>query len=283
MDDFKQLESLSYSGRGLTLGVTPKGSYFLGYHLTGRSEPSKERKLITGNRAMVTRAETTNPYALRKGNPTLLIYPAAGQYSSILFGSNGIQTELIYRELINNMHILKFDHDKYTAEKINMQIQITLIQIMQSAFGKPDFRYDPEKDTWIDITTFEPDYPIHTSRINATILENAGVFYRIKHGRVPEENPRATEMISKKIEPGQAWTMTTYKGGNENPPLPSTGEPLEARIESEHPKEISQSIFSAISHGLSAGENYAVAASVIMISNISGKIETANINRPSED
>ncbi|MBN1792619.1 hypothetical protein JW826_02955 [Candidatus Woesearchaeota archaeon] len=261
MDQLVGLRRMSYSGRGLMIGMTPEGNTFLGYHITGRSPPSQARKLVKGKESGVIYTEVTDPKVLSQGSRALLIYPAAVAIGDILLGSNGAQTEMVYSTLMNNTPC---SHPCRTTSELAMTIH--------DAFKESTYRFDPENDNWVDLASFEPDPPINTPRISAAAQGETGTLYIIsKNGGERERRWHDCCLM-----PGNAKIITTYKGGNEKPNLlPFTGEPLEARITAITPQEIARSILSAISHGSKPGENFAVAAAVMMYNRKTGTVESA--------
>ena len=118
-DDFRALEEMIYSGRGITVGQTPSGNSFIGYSLTGRSPFSQARELISceGTGVIRTRAITELgrlksmfniedeaqlkelQKKLQEGSPALTIYPAIVPVGrDTLVASNGGQTKLLYSQ-----------------------------------------------------------------------------------------------------------------------------------------------------------------------------------------
>jgi len=255
-DDFEALRAMIYSGRGITVGMTPSGNQFIGYSLTGRRPFSQAREVLQGKKTGTVRTNATNRKTLEEGSSALLIYPAIVPLGNALIASNGAQTDLIYSQAMN---VPEFQHPNL---------------LLSHAFGNPSFRYDSQNDRWIDITTYEPDEPNNTPRISACLFEDWGAFHivRCKDGK------KDTDITGFELLPGEGKLITTYKGGNETPLLPFEGEPLEVKINSETAGGIAEGIYSAIYGGQNQGDNYRVSAAV-MLQKKAGGLETAIINR----
>lgn len=86
----ENLARMEYPGRALAIGRDLSGAFnIVIYAVTGRSPSSQARRLELDANAIWTKP--TDPDALRKGNPDLLIYPAV-ILSKGLAVSNGRQT-----------------------------------------------------------------------------------------------------------------------------------------------------------------------------------------------
>ncbi len=273
-DQFDALRSMKYSGRGITIGRTPSGILFVGYTLTGRSPPSQARKLIHDKESGVVRTEVTDQRQLEEGSPALLIYPAmaAVRDNSRRFGrivvSNGAQTKLLY---------------SYGMESPSSNPE----DIIKNALEKPHFEYDKKDKKWIDITTFEPDAPNFTPRINAALdLINGQAAFSIisKHFDDPTSDLDYSEQHTVYPERGQSFSITTYAGGNEKPLrsfVRGVG-PLEGRVDSDRAQDLVNSLYSAVRGGEKADDDFRVAAAVMMLKE-SGltktELEVAVLNR----
>ena len=248
-DDFSKLREMKYSGRGITIGMTIDGNPFVGYTLTGRSPSSQARKLVYDKSLSTIRTDVTDPEQLKKGNPALLIYLAiVAVDNQRIVASNGAQTRL----LVNS------------AKQNNGSVRPVDVLVDAMNF--------PVDESGIDITTYEPDAPNFTPRINGCLDKQLGGFYIV---RKASEHSADVNTFSFGLEPGNAKSITTYSGGNENPLLPFVGNPLEFRISSRDAREITENLYDAIKG--SGGENYRVATAV-MIRKSSG-LEVAIINR----
>lgn len=279
-DDFSQLRGMTYSGRGITIGMTLNGDSFIGYTLTGRSPSSQARELkYDENAGLVRTALITNEDRLRrmfsiqndadlqklkaeieKGNPALLAYPAIASVGRKIVASNGAQTKLLYsvaKRYPNNIvhHILK-----------------------EGMGGNPQWEYDQNTQGWIDITSFEPDDPNFTPRISACIDRIDGAFHIVRKGHDGDlEDIDTFGPFS--LELGKILTIATYQGGNEKPLLPFNRDILRGEVKSKHPKDIAESLYDVINHPNpnDGNKNYAVAAAVMLMKK-SG-VEVSRVNR----
>lgn len=243
-DCLDALANMIYSGRGLIVGMTPAGYEYIGYSLTGRSGSSQARELKVGDNMTATRTKVTDRRQLEQGSPALLLYPALTHIMDVLIGSNGAQTGLIY-SFASNLH-----HEG----------NVSPYSILWEAFARPFWMYDQKEDRWIDITTYEPDPPNNTPRISACIHHGRAALHIVRCGA----RDREQEIHHIELEPGKGKLMTTYKGGNENPLAPFTGEPLDVEIGSDSAEEIVESIYTAILGGQEPGDNYRVGAAVLL-------------------
>ncbi|MFH1425122.1 MAG: IMP cyclohydrolase [archaeon] len=257
-NDFSALKRLIYSGRGITVGMTPNKEAFIGYTLTGRSPSSQARELVDDGMARnVIRINVTDPEQLKQGSPALLVYPAIVRYGNTLLASNGVQTELLYSAARAKLKKLRGLDPAVGLEKS------MACEILDDAMGESTWRYDKQLG-WIDIASYEPDEPNNTPRVSACLIdslnEKRAAFHIVK--KIP--SGRHIIIIPVSLRPGKAWTVTTYKGGNETPLDPFEGYPLEAKVESESPNDIADSLWEAIQRGQSPDDNYAVATAVMM-------------------
>ncbi|MFH1802509.1 MAG: IMP cyclohydrolase [archaeon] len=273
--DFSTLAEMTYSGMGITVGLTPSGHPFIGYSLTGRSPPSQARELLLGENTGIIRTslvedderlkrmfDIRNDWdfaelkrKLEEGSRALIEYPAIVPIGSeALVASNGVQTELVC-SVASNQFSLRPD------------------QMLERAMRSSSWRYDPQHDRMINITTFEPDPPNNTPRINAIVKGGDAAMQIV----LCEGGEKKSYVFPIRLERGIGGLLTTYSGGNESPLDPFEGEPFEVAIGSESAREIAESIYEAIHGGQSKGDNYRVAAAVAMLN--SGRLETAIINR----
>jgi IMP cyclohydrolase len=248
-NDFSALEKMIYSGRGITVGMTPEGSTVVGYTLTGRSRSSQARELVYKNKTNTIITNPTDMEVLKGGNAALLLYPAVVGVDCALIASNGIQTNLIYSALMRDRNFVLAG--KMTAEGI-----------MQYATGD-DWMYNQADDSWINTGSYEPDAPNNTPRISAVALEDNACMYIVRR-KAGEDDIAERKFHSFRLEPGHGKVITTYKGGNEKPLLPFEGEPLDVHIESSTAEDIAESLYAAIHGGQNPGDNYRVAAAVML-------------------
>ncbi len=257
-DDFSALEKMTYSGRGIVIGMTPSGKTFIGYSLTGRSPSSQARMLIQEERTKIIRTEVTNRKKLEEGSPSLLLYPAIIPFKETMIAGNGAHTKLIYSTLVNSL---------------KNSSHIDPICILETAFREPFFEYDEKEDRWIDLTTYEPDPPNNTPRISACVFESHGAMHIV---RCNERGEKEQEIHRFNLRPRFGKMITTYSGGNERPLKPFTEKPLDVKISSEKVEEIAESLYAAI-RSPNLEYNYRVAVAVMMMDK--GNFETKIINR----
>lgn len=248
---------MQYSGRGIAVGMTTAGERFMAYTLTGRSPSSQARMLVKGEETGVVRTAVTDPEQLAKGSPALLIYPAMAPIGNgLIVGSNGAQTRLLYSIGSRNHQVMPS-------------------RIVEEAFKESYWDYDAKGERWIDLTTFEPDSNA-TPRISAVLNRRGDPVLDIvfKQGGKKE-----IKLSPVKLSPGEASMVTTYAGGNESPLLKPFGDrsPLELQVAGETAGELAEEFYAAIEGGSKPGDNYRVAAAVMLMR--SNDIVTAVINR----
>lgn len=126
----EHLSRMIYPGRLIAIGRDASGDFnVVIYAITGRSASSQARKLVLEQNAVWTKP--TDPEALAKGNPDLLLYPALVLGRGIAV-SNGKQTS----------------------------------DIDAGSPGSPVHALDHALKNW----TYEPDAPIYTPRISGCVL-----------------------------------------------------------------------------------------------------------------
>lgn len=251
-DDFSALENMLYIGRGILIGMTPSGKPFVGYSLTGRSPSSQARILVQEKRTRIIRTDVTDRKRLEEGSPALLLYPAIIPYKEVIIAGNGAHTKLIYSSLINNIK---------NSDSINP------INLLEDAFKKPFFEYDEKEDRWIDLTSYEPDFPNNTPRISACLANDHGAMQIV---RCNEKGEKEREVHEFNLKSGFCKIITTYSGMSEKILKPFTGEPLNANISSERVEEIAENLYASI-RGKSE-HDYRVAVAVMMKENFEAKI-----------
>ncbi|MGV8141128.1 MAG: IMP cyclohydrolase, partial [Candidatus Woesearchaeota archaeon] len=236
-DDFSGLENMIYSGRGITIGMTPDRKPFVGYTLTGRSHSSQARKLVYANPLKSIVIGITDEKILREGNPSLLVYSTMEFIEDVhskIIASNGKQTSIISR--------LAYKDNNDTLSPLHLLIQAHESKVIENG---------------IDLTTYEPDAPNFTPRISGCVDNNSGAFYMVK--KMPNSDKPYTKIFTQQLIPGQARTLTTYDGGNETPLVSfNRNEPLFASIVSNTVHDICESLYAAI--GPKGNDNYRIAA-----------------------
>lgn len=252
-DDFSELEKMTYSGRGIIIGMTPEGRSFIGYTLTGRSPSSQARSLEYNATLKSINIGITDEKILRTGNPSLLVYSAIefiDDENARIIASNGKQTDIIRQ---------------YAYEDASLSPLKLLDRVHAS----------PVSIDGIDVTTYEPDAPNSTPRISGCVGHNEGAFYLVK--KMPDSDKPIRLPFPYLLRAGEAQIITTYHGNNDNP-LSSFNypRPLSASIASNNVVEICENLYEAI--GPKDGQNYRVAAAVMMLV---GKrsFQTTTINR----
>lgn len=289
--DFSALKQMKYSGRGIAVGRTSQGDLFVGYTLTGRSPSSQARRLVYDSKSSIIRTELIEDDAtltkmfdisspeqltklkadISKGNRALIVYPAIAFIrtnqkviaNNRIVVSNGVQTKLLY-----------------SAARADCGRSST--QVMEKVFQEPFWEYDEKSGNWIDLTSYEPDAPNNTPRINA-VLDNFSGITNMAFGIARKEVNRTERDIHSYTElpHGQAKIITTYSGGNENPLLSFTGKPLDLQLDATNPQDIAEAFYDAIGPNDTVG-NARVATAVMMmrlINQTPSGLEIAVINR----
>ena len=259
-----ELKNMTYSGRGIIIGMNSEGDSFIGYSLTGRSPSSQARRLVDGPNTGVIRTDVTDKTQLEKGNPALLLYTAIDYFQirsfprnvSAIMASNGAQTKLLYNA---------------AAEQITNPMPAHLLT---RALSRPFWELDPNNDTRIDLTSFEPD-PSHTPRISAMVI---GPYAGMHIVRRREGGGKESLFFNRSLEKKKGYLLTTYSGGNEDPLKPFEGEPIPIDIPWDNIIEITQAIFNSIQHGAKPDENFAVSSAAMI--NTPGDLESHIINKP---
>jgi IMP cyclohydrolase len=90
------LASNSYPGRLLVVGWTSVGAAVLAYALTGRSDGSRNRRLVVADNVVSTEVVDTS---LPVGDPELTVYDAMRRAGDVEVVSNGAHTDTIVRYL----------------------------------------------------------------------------------------------------------------------------------------------------------------------------------------
>ena len=224
----RSLSDMVYSGRGITIGMTPEGMPFVGYTLSGRSPPSKARRLEPESKGdlVIVSTRPTDESVLQKGNPALLVYPVIMANAQKIAISNGAQTALVLKAAL------------------------------------PQALAYPTYINGIDVTSYEPD-PSHTPRVTGELKRGPqgwkSVFHIVKKADDSDEPRR--KVYHYRLEPGMARTMTTYAGGNESPLLPFSVAPMRTAITLNDPQELCAYLFSELRG--SGAEDYRIATAVV--------------------
>ena len=102
MDGLAYITNKEYLGRFFMIGRTESGKDFVAYAVTGRSPPSRARRLEDEwDSEDRVRTSCTDPEQLKKGTPELLIYNAMQMANGNFIVSNGAQTDVIAKTIID--------------------------------------------------------------------------------------------------------------------------------------------------------------------------------------
>lgn len=248
VDGLRALEKMVYPGRGLIVGMSLVHEPILVYFITGRSEESQSRKLAQKNYLGTIRTEVTDLKQLKKGVNPLLVYPAIMLHKEAVVASNGLQTSLLYTELTSRYDIL----ENYFNPAVD---------VLSKALKKKVEIYDSLNDRMVDITSFEPDSPIFTPRINACVFKDSAAMSIICRGK----DFRSREKVYRiALKPGYGKLLTTYAGDGKEPLKPFEGKPLDVGLGDNF--GLLHRVYEAI-NGRNFGrkENYAVAVAAVTL------------------
>lgn len=257
MTNLDALASMKYSGRSIIAGMTSAGDLYIAYSLTGRSPASQARELLEGEKTKTILAAVTDRTVLEQGSPALLLYPAVVPVKDVLVATNGAQTKLVYSAV---------------HRKLDKLDKVDPLDILGDAFKEPVFEYDEKEDRWIDLTTFEPDAPNFTPRINVCAFNGWANFHIVWH----ENGEKRQAFYPYELKPGHGKLLATYQGGNEKPLQPFTGAPRDVTITEQSATSIAEVVYAALRSGQ---ENHRVSTAVALIRMPAQTLETALINR----
>lgn len=256
-----------YPGRFIVLGNTPSNQQVVIYGITGRSPSSQARRLFVKNGAIHT--EPTDPTALAKGNPSLLLYKAVARTHDVQVASNGEQTNVILREILD----FESSEEEYTPLEL---------LVRSFAFHEPS-----PQDPNINLSSHEPDDPNYTPRISGVLRGPEGAFAILKKGDFGGEEKHYFEFS---LAPGSGRFISTYTGQNVRggEKLPSfRGEPL--YIDLSHAPEDAQTLANQVYAAMGPKEpregflspeaDMRVGVSVMIYTQITGKQEIEIRNR----
>lgn len=221
------LVDMEYPGRVIIVGRTEIGANVVAYGLSGRSAPSKARRL-NSDMVFPTEDETfeekgvsfvsievTDLKQLEEGDPALLVYDAIVLDKDTIVVSNGAQTNLI----------------RATASayrKLHGQ-DMPVHQILPVSFAEP-FYVRTKDGRLIDLTCYEPD-SISTPRISGVVRGDYAMLCVVKKGKDGSAQRNYYELELKK---GQGKMIATYDGPNPPKPEPVPafdGEPRDITFE----------------------------------------------------
>jgi IMP cyclohydrolase len=205
-DPLALLKAMTYPGRIVIIGQSPGGERaVIVYAVTGRSPASRARELRLERGAV--RALPTDEEVLKKGNASLLVYPAIAFGRGIAV-SNGRQTEAILNQI---------------GEKTDPQ------EILSLAL----------KD-W----SYEPDEPHFTPRISGCLVPDGKACLSLikrEGGGIARKY-----YFTWRLQRGRGKLVATYSGSEEDP-LPSfSGDPLDIEVREDTAELMAESVFAAL-------------------------------------
>ncbi|MDP3882157.1 MAG: IMP cyclohydrolase [Nanoarchaeota archaeon] len=216
MENLSWIANQEYLGRGIIIGKLGGGLESISYFVTGRSAPSRARKLVEEWNNDRVRTDCMDPEQLKRGTPELLIYNAIRRVGDIFVVSNGAQTDIIANEAAKNS-------ERNPA------------RLLMEAFAHPAWVQE-RKDgkftgNYIDLTSFEPDSPNWTPRISGVVKNGVAGLAIARKAEGSDECER--QYFEFPLIPGRARFIPTYTGKNvpAGQVIPSfRGEPLEFDI-----------------------------------------------------
>jgi IMP cyclohydrolase len=220
MKDLEALAAMEYPGRLIILGQTENKQDIIVYGVTGRSEPSRERRFVWQPDQPVPTLCVESIKEEEKNDP-LRNYDAA-MFNAGVAVSNGKQTSLI------------IDTWGYHYKRLGPA------RVLAEAFKGS---HVPDG---IDLCSYEPDSPNFTPRIGAAIGERGAALVRIS--KLGDER-RVKEYFEIDSLPGTAMLLSTYSG--ENVPSgvripPSTGIPKQIGMPWNSAEIIAEEVYEAL-------------------------------------
>ncbi len=198
---------MEYPGRFIIIGRDPNDDYnVVVYGLTGRSPPSRARKLVHCANQRVE-VQPTDEAAVSQGQRDLLIYPAIFYDTQGIAVSNGAQTL-----------------DVYTISAIAPH-PLTGIEE-----GLKDWNY-------------EPDAPNFTPRISGFVKDDDAVLSSIRKASNDSRQFWKWPVVFQK---GQGQFISTYTGINQNPLPSFEGVPRDVSFSAGTHGGIAREVFSAL-------------------------------------
>lgn len=186
-----------YPGRWLAIGrgiEAQEDKIYLAYSFGGRSDPSKNRKVIADGEALRLVAPGMTPEQMA-AEPTadLIYYHASDVKDGVFVVSNGAQTRPVLDSL---------------ASGANFEEAVSTAPTVQG------------KDKMIDLSSFEPDEPNFTPRITGYVdlrPDSESTFGFAVARRSPEDVDGTGDPIRtfytaplEALEPGLGWAIQTY-------------------------------------------------------------------------
>lgn len=258
---FDYIADKEYLGRFLIIGRTLREQDFVAYAVTGRSSSSRARRLeeewSTSDRV---RTSCTDEEQLKKGTPELLIYNAMQMVNGMFVVSNGAQTDVIAKKLMDERRAPEYARHPVAA-LVDAHANPVWVKAMKD--GKFTGQY-------IDIVNFEPDSPNWTPRISGVLTRDRAAISIVRNDNGhPQHSYTEFPLFS-----GRAKFISTYTGTNvpEGEVIPAfTGEPLDFRLqEFGDATKAAENIYRALrpkegKEIVAPGKDFRVAVSVVIL------------------
>ncbi|MFT4303517.1 MAG: IMP cyclohydrolase [Candidatus Woesearchaeota archaeon] len=269
-EDLSALEKMVYPGRFIIIGQLKNETDVVIYGLSGRSESSQARVLRSkendnenpDNPLLIVSTKPTDPKALEKGDPALLVYDALITDGNLTAVSNGTQTNMIFTigSLYEKLFVAKMQLSEFLNGRpidfnnnLLMNDEISLPELILNAYFSSKNMHQRLRDgRQINLASYEPDKPIYTPRISGIIdhvEQKAGLVIIKKDIDIDETEPTIEKHFFE-LEPGKGYMIATYNGVNPNPPgiVPSfegVGRPINFGNLTK-PKDIANLFYNAI-------------------------------------
>lgn len=266
------ISSKEYPGRMILIGQDPaEENQVIVYAITGRSASSQKRKIVADQEQEFNAIKTvpTDPAAIEKGIPSLLIYNCIRVFQDNLIVSNGAQTDMICAAVKN---LVKNDHSISPAE------------VFVEAFRKPHEIKGDKHSPSIDLTRFEPDSPHFTPRISGIITRNGAALHVVKN----VEGHPIKHIFEIPLLNGRGKGITTYTGRNvsKGEKIPSfEGEPFDVAFKGETAEEVARDVYEALGPKeegpgvISSGADFRVGVVVVFYKRSANEMNSFIINR----
>ncbi len=266
------ISSKEYPGRMILIGQdTADENEVIVYAITGRSPASQKRKIVIDKGLEFDAIKTvpTDPTAIEKGIPALLIYNCIRMFQDNLIVSNGAQTDIIY-ETVKNLK--KNDPSISPAE------------VFAEAFKKPHEIKGDKQSLSIDLTRFEPDSPHFTPRISGIVTRKGAALHIVKN---IEEHP-IKDIFKIPLLGGRGKGITTYTGRNvlKGEKIPSfEGAPFDVEFQGKTAEEVARDVYEALGPKeegpgvISPGADFRVGVVVVFYKRSTNEMKSFIINR----
>ncbi len=210
-EGLENLAKWEYLGRVIIIGQIDDNNVVV-YALTGRSPPSRARKLeVVGNNVKI---EAIDEDTVKQGKVDLLLYDNAIMADRALLIANGD-------------HMSAIDHSYFINGTSPMKV-------MTSAFSKN------HSDKW----SYEDD-KYCTPRIGGIVMreDNVAVLGILKKA---ENDETLRYHFEFPLISGKGKSITTYAGPNVEPVPSFTGEPFDVELKGKTPEEIAEAVYEAL-------------------------------------